>query len=404
LTFSVLSFIVIVIGLLFLVFPGWLETVKTAVSGKGMLTASSGGLLDGLKVFAVLGGALSPDIFLLIGFMSDLMNMKFRYSVTSLLGVIAVILHWGVAGMVYGFTPGSTSAVSQVAESIQKAAETVIPAATPSAPGSAPAPAQVLGVGTDPSNPSPPAGILDTLANDREFAQARADALERRSARSSPSTLNLNDTQSQAQARRTRRAAERSTAATQRMAATGTLGRTGRNPRTGGSQLPDYIAEKFNPCAIRGLGYFDIKGSPMGLAALSAIFMVYLLDMTAGKKRSSTQVGGYIGFSAIVYMLNVYAYREFKCLTDPTVGGILKASLLPCAIGLGVGGIGYSVIKSHYADFLPLDPEKFDTTGAPASGSGSGGNQPSCSAPNDQDQMVCEAYQNGKRVSSIVAA
>ena len=350
-------------------FPGWLETVKTAVSGKGMLTASSGGLLDGLKVFGVLGGALSPDIFLLIGFVSDLMNMKFRYSVTSLLGVIAVILHWGVAGMVYGFTPGATSAVSQVAESIQKAAESVIPSATPSAPG----PTQVLGVGTDPTNNTPPQTVLNSMRTDREFARARAESLQQRGM----SPLNLAETGSQTSSRRGRR---------------------------GGAQLPDYIAEKFNPCAIRGLGYFDIKGSPMGLAALSAIFMVYLLDMTAGKKRSSAQVGGYLGFSAIVYMLNVYAYREFKCLADPTVGGILKASLLPCAIGLGVGGIGYSVMKSHYADFLPLDPEKFDTTGAPASGSGSGGTQPSCSAPNDQDQMVCEAYQNGKRVSSIVAA
>ena len=64
LTFSVLSFITIVIGLLFLVFPGWLETIKTATSNVSG-SSSSGGLLDGIKVFAVLGGALAPDIVLL---------------------------------------------------------------------------------------------------------------------------------------------------------------------------------------------------------------------------------------------------------------------------------------------------------------------------------------------------
>ena len=84
LTFSILSFIVIVVGLLFLVFPGWLETIKSAVANFSG-SPSSSGFLDHLKVLSILSGALTPDIVLLIGFIADLMNFKFRYSVTSLI-------------------------------------------------------------------------------------------------------------------------------------------------------------------------------------------------------------------------------------------------------------------------------------------------------------------------------
>ena len=394
LTFSILSFITIVIGLLFLVFPGWLETIKSAtatISGP-----SSGGILDSIKVFAVLGGALAPDIVLLIGFISDLMNMKFRFSVTSLVGILAVVVHWGIGSIFFG--SAGTGVLQQMSQAASSAAAAIAPG--PSAPSISPGnptnpsgstSSQLLGVGAAPTTVLGSLGKkVEKARAEAEFAQGRVNALEQaaKSSTGTPSTLDLNDTRSEAQARKTRSAAKKSAESTAKMAARGTLG---------GAQLPSMIADKFNPCAIRGLGMFDVKGSPMGLAALSAVFAVYFLDMTAGKKRTTPQVGGYLGFSTLALLFNVYAYREFGCFQDPSVMGILKSSIMPLVVGFTVGGTAYGVLKSKYVDFLPLDGQVLDTSGASAPSE----NMPSCSEPNDDNQMVCDAYQDGKRITSV---
>lgn len=400
LTFSILSFITIVVGLLFLVFPGWLETIKSATST--ISGPSSGGILDGVKVFAVLGGALAPDIVLLIGFISDLMNMKFRFSVTSLIGIFAVIVHWGIGSLVFG--SAGSGVLQQASQAASNLAASIAPG--PSAPGVSPGnptnpststASQLLGVGS-----TAPAPILDALGKkaqkaktDAEFAVARAEALNKAAASSvgTPSTLDLNDSPAAAMARKTRNSAKKSAAATSKMAA---------NKLVGGTQLPSMIADKFNPCAIRGLGMFDVKGSPMGLAALATVFSIYFLDMTAGKKRTTTQVGGYLGFSTLALLFNIYAYREFGCFQDPSMMGIVKSSVFPLVTGFTIGGIGYSVLKSKYVDFLPLDGQVLDT-GAATDGPSSvpSDHKPSCSAPNDDNQMVCDAYQDGKRITSV---
>ena len=397
LTFSILSFITIVIGLLFLVFPGWLETIKSATST--ISGPSSGGFLDSVKVFAVLGGALAPDIVLLIGFISDLMNMKFRFSVTSLIGIFAVIVHWGIGSMVFG--SAGSGVLQQASQAASNIAASIAPG--PSAPGVSPGnPStgpQLLGVGST----TPP--ILDTIGKkvqkaktDAEFAEARAKSYEMKQQKAdssvgTPSTLDLNDSPAAAMARKTRSSAKKSAAATAKMTA---------NKLVGGTQLPSMIADKFNPCAIRGLGMFDVKGSPMGLAALAAVFSVYFLDMTAGKKRTTTQIGGYMGFSTLALLFNIYAYREFGCFQDPSMMGIVKSSVFPLVTGFTIGGIGYSVLKSRYIDFLPLDGQVLDTGESTGSGSSvPSENNPSCSAPNDDNQMVCDAYQDGKRITSV---
>lgn len=386
LTFSVLSFITIVIGLLLLVFPGWLETIKTA-SGQFTGASSNGGLLDGIKVFAVLGGALAPDIVLLIGFISDLMNMKFRFSVTSLIGILAVVVHWGLGSIFFG--SAGTGVLQQVTQAASNAAAAI--AAGPSAPSISPgnpssSSSQLLGVGAAPPT------VLGSLGKKVEKAPTGAEFEQAaRNSTGTPSTLDLNDTRSEAQVRKTRSAAKKSAESTSKLAAQGKLG---------GAQLPSMIADKFNPCAIRGLGMFDVKGSPMGLAALSAVFAVYFLDMTAGKKRTTTQVGGYLGFSTLALLFNIYAYREFGCFQDPSMMGILKSSVMPLVVGFTVGGTAYGFLKSKYVDFLPLDGQVLDA-GVSGGSIASDNNKPSCSEPNDDNQMVCEAYQDGKRITSV---
>ena len=417
LTFSVLSFLVMVIGLVLVFYPGLRESLTGATSG---MASTGSGILDNLKIAGVLGGALSPDIVLLIGFISDLMNLKFRFSVTSIIGIVAVILHWVIGGSIFGFSKGVTSAVASTASAITAAV-------APKAPVSSSSSSQIFGVGdgnptaptaTPPAGtaaaavaavaaPASPPGVLGAIAKPQRQAASKKLTMPTgnkppRRPGSVSTAPDMGDSAADAgptsrsvsfAARPQRKTAAAATEANQKLAA---------NKMTGGAALPDYITQKFNPCAIRGLGYFDISGSPMGMAALSAVFMVYLLDMTVGSKRSSAQAGGFAGFSVAVFLLNVYAYRELKCVDTTTVTASLKALILPLAVGLLSGTGGYYVLKNNYADFLPLDGTHFDdgTGGSGTTPSPANRNQASCQAPNDQGEMICEAYRDGKRVSS----
>jgi hypothetical protein len=422
LTFSILSFLVMVIGLVMIFYPGLRQTLQSSLSG---VSSTGSGVLDNLKIAGVLGGAISPDIVLLIGFISDLMNLKFRYSVTSLIGIFAVILHWIIGGALFGFSKGATSAVASVASALTTAVATgpTIPSAPPASP-------QEFGVG-DPTAPpvlaTPRGGpILGAISRpnrqaiNRQIVEARAgipaaaaavgrtkEATLKKTGRATGNPDDVSTLGSSTMGNKTRVSSDERAKEEAARITSGIMGPTGtrktREPKVKqqGGVLPDYITQKFNPCAIRGLGFFDIQGSPMGMAALSAIFMVYLLDMTVGNKRSTPQVGGYLGFSFAVFFLNVFAYRELKCVDTTSVATSLKALGLPLSVGLLSGTIGYYVLKNNYANFLPLDGTHFDDGTGGGNTPATGNNQPHCSAPDDENQMVCDAYQNGKKITSV---
>ena len=401
LTFTVLSFLGVVIGLVLIFVPSLRQMLTGMTTG---VSSTGSGLLDNLKIAGLLGGALSPDIVLLIGFISDLMNLNFRYSVTSIVGVLAVVLHWIVGGALFGFSKGVTSAVESTASAVTAAVAQPAPAGPqlfgvgdPTAPTVSPPPAAAPA-----APPASPPGLLGAIAKpQRQAAKKPTMATGNKPPRRPGSVSTAPDmgesaapsaptSRSVSFARPTRAAASVSADKTSKLAATGQLG----------GALPSYISEKFNPCAIRGLGWFDIQGSPMGMAALSAVFMVYLLDMAVGNKRSGPQIGGYVGFSLAIFALNVYAYRELKCVNTTSVTASLKSIALPLTVGLGSGTIAYFVMKNNYANFLPLDGTHFDDgTGHDSSNNAPRGDQPHCSAPSDDGAMVCEAYRDGKRVT-----
>jgi hypothetical protein len=127
----------------------------------------------------------------------------------------------------------------------------------------------------------------------------------------------------------------------------------------------------------------------MGIAALSTVFTIYLADMT--QKHSGTDIAVYCVFGGVVYALNLFAYREFGCYGDG-YGSIFKATLVPMLIGGTVGGTAYALLKTGAPQYLPLDDKNIANTSAmPVA---------TCGAPNDQDQFVCDAYKDGKRIST----
>ena len=402
LTFTVLSFLGVVIGLILIFVPSLRQMLTGMTTG---VSSTGSGFLDNLKIVGLLGGALSPDVVLLIGFISDLMNLNFRYSVTSIVGVLAVVLHWIVGGALFGFSKGVTSAVESTASAVTAAVTQPAPVGPqlfgvgdPTAPTVTPPPAAA------PSGPpASPAGVLGAIAKPQRQAAKkptmatgnkppprRPGSVSTAPDMGEPAAPSAPTSRTVSFARPTRAAATKSSDATSKLAATGQLG----------GSLPSYISEKFNPCTIRGLGFFDIQGSPMGMAALSAVFMIYLLDMAVGNKRSGAQIGGYVGFSLAIFALNVYAYRELKCVNTTSVTASLKSIVLPLTVGLGSGTIAYFVMKNNYANFLPLDGTHFDDgTGSDSSNNAPRGNQPHCGAVTDDGAMVCEAYRDGKRVT-----
>jgi hypothetical protein len=305
LTFSVLSFIVLVVGVVSWSFGDWSKLTQKLGVGSG---SSS---FNGFKTFAVMSGAVAPDVALLVGFLSDIMNFKFRYSVTSLVGIIAALL---------------SSALMYIRRALSGKSSS--PAAAAAAASATAAVASAL---TPP--PAPPA--------------AAAKAFD---------------------------------------VGVGTVG--GR--RMKGGLLPQYVQDNYNPCTIRGMGFLEVPGSNMGIAALAAIFAVYILDMTQGSKRSSPEIGGYLAFALVIFGLNLYASSELKCVSEANGGWMSYAIAL--ALGLGVGGAAYMVLQTNYPDFLPLDPTNIEPT-SPA-------NMSRCGKPNDKDQFVCAAYKDGKPITS----
>jgi hypothetical protein len=349
----------------------------------------------------VLLGALSPDITLLIGFVSDIMNGSFRFSVTSLVGIFAVILHWIIGKYLFGYTAPAAQAISQVAtvvrdaviqSPIQEVVNIAVGKDPAPAPARAPAPAPARAPAPAPA-PAPAMSLISGIRGN----PAGATMIPSSSGQSSTVRRAIND-----RVRPTRAAAVEATARMQRQRAaqgrnrspSGSASQTGSGESSvayHGEGGASYIQEKFNPCTIRGLGMFELTNSPMGMAALSSVFMIYLLDMLS--KRSGSQVGIYISFATIVLGLNLYAYKEAKCVADTSVTGLLKGIALPTVLGLASGGIAYGVMKSNYPEFLPLDAEPYDGT--------PGKKQAKCGKPSD-NEFVCDAYKDGKRISTTV--
>ena len=364
LTFSVLSFVMLIITLIVFLFPDFSASIRAGIS---RASGSGGGFFSNVKMVFALLGAFSPDITLLSGFVSDIVNGNFRYSVTSIIGIISVIVHWGawrILRIFNFFSDGASPAASPAPAATDRAAA----AATRIISAVVPSRAQKFGTGS-----------VSVSSLTRNIDKALKAAKGNSASQSGDAVSFLNPLgEDQPVSNRTRSNA---------------LGKVGgEDIQTGGAwSMPPELASSFNPCAIRGLGMFDTTNSAMGMSALSAVWTVYMLDMVAGSKRTPGEIGGYVGFSAVVFGMNVYSYKTFQCY-----GSLVMPMVLPIIVGLACGGIGYGVLRSSFPAYLPLDAQAINSPSAPS--------QPSCAPPNDKDQFVCDAYKNGKRVTTSVVS
>ena len=376
-----------------------------------METAASYGsaALSGVSTIIVLLGVFLPEIAILAGFLSDLMNVRVRHMPTSAFGVLAAVANWALA-LLIGPKPENASFFSLPTRN------SVSPSSSPEAAAiasvgklfSAPA-ATLLGVSA-PLGTATSAGIRPT----RTVQSAASQVIAAANPAAAPSITSSPDTPTPSIAARP--VAESVTPRSRRVvretyegddalsawqgshvpgaaAAAGSAFAGGgkRDRQTGGAKLADIVNDQFNPCAVRGLGTFDVSKRPMGIAVLATIFFVYLLDMSVNKKRTTGEQISYWFVAAGVLGANIYAYRTLGCVDS------WLSVIVPLAVGLVVGGSAFAIYQKLGPSYLPMDSE---APSASSSGNAPTGEYSAC-ASGDGGDFVCDAYLNGQRIGTV---
>jgi len=414
-----------------------------------METAASYGsaALSGVSTFIVLLGVFLPEIAILAGFLSDLMNVQVRHMPTSAFGVLAAVLNWGVA-LLIGPKPANASffslpernavsaSSSPEAAAISKLTSlfppTLLGVASPLAMGNAtaaaaptptntvqaarqivaaanpipvPVPAPLAGVtGTPPDTANvsnrPDGNTPSGSVFQFNFSGYPASGV----GGPNPSAFPIDSEAKASQAARRDASAANAAGVNQlknlNRVKVGSVSQVGapegggkkKSQKGGGARLTDIVNDQFNPCAVRGLGAFDVAKRPMGIAVLTTIFFVYLLDMSVNKKRNTNEQIAYWGVAIAVLGVNIYAHMKLSC-----VDGLFSASVfVPLIIGLVVGGAAFGIYQNLGPSYLPMDSE----TPSGSSVNAPTGQYSACASGNGGD-FVCDAYLNGRRIGTV---
>lgn len=362
-----------------------------------------------ISTFIVLLGVFLPEIAILAGFISDLMNVRVRHMPTSAFGVVAAILNWVVA-LVVGPKPENASFFS-------------LPSRNSVSPTSSPAAAALSKVSRLFSPPDTLLGVASPLGSQKSTSTGPTNTVRQAAvsaiaavaptpiaAAPAPPTpdgntpsLNTDDEDDRVtvQFSRNRRrpasyappgqtAWDRGSAFPPNPSVLNGRGRS--NSQKGGSKLADMVNDRFNPCAVRGLGTFDVSKRPMGIAVLTTIFFIYLLDMSVNKKRSTSEQISYWAVASAILGVNIYAYWTLGCADS-----VLSVAV-PLIIGLIVGGSAFAIYQKLGPSYLPMDTQAPSGGGVTPTGEYS-----ACAAGNGGD-FVCDAYLNGERIGTVGGA
>lgn len=477
---STIATVLLVVLLVALFNPELTNQIRAALT---RTTGAQPGQSPATKLFFGFSGAIAPDLALLSGFVGDIVAGKYRYSMTSIVAIIAVILNkliWGrgevatqlaAAGQaVQQSFSGGPAAAAVVTPAQQSTGEAAAATALNVLSGSIPAVGFAGAAGTGGTAAASgsgaaaaSAGTGGTGATTGGTAAASKSTPRRSTGRPTPSVRYPrsvsemgSSVQSALRGAQTRQSSPRVRFTTLRgPPGPGTVTQSGRNVKlsrtnvagralsggaregleevdieqSGGARVP----ADFNPCTIRGLGFLDTQNSPMGVAALVTVFFIYFLDMSVNSKRTPGEIAGNFVFGMFVLALNIGSYIFFECYGGNT-GSVLTASVKAASVGVLVGGFAflmYNYTTDYSKQWLPLDPSPASTAGGGSSSSSgttpgteqpcpptsdgrpqhrqngvcvplTGASQSQCGGPNDDGQFVCDAYVNGKRISTSV--
>ncbi len=454
---STIATVLLVVLIVALINPELTNQIRGAL-GRASGAGAGGTGSPAVQAFFGFSGAIAPDLAILSGFVGDIVAGNYRYSMTSIVAIISVVVNkliWGrgelsgdltrlgqTVSSTFSGGPGPAGPIASAA-----AASTGLPAATTAL--------DVL------SSTIPAVGIAGPTRSSGQTPRPNVDVVDgwggagpmspspqtqgRRS--SSPSTLR-SSVRSAMRGTRVRSPSVRNVSFGRPAGGVTSSGRfvqPSQRTRTGGArdglEEVDFdegqkggarIPANFNPCTIRGLGGLDTQNSPMGVAALVTVFFIYFLDMSVNSKRTPGEIAGNFVFGMLVLALNIGSYIFFECYGQ-SKGDVLLASVKAASVGVVIGGFAflmYNYTTDYSKQWLPLDPSPAAISGDGSSSSGTtpgtmqpcpptpdgrpqhrqggqcvpltGAGVPQCGGPNDDGQFVCDAYVNGKRISTSV--
>jgi hypothetical protein len=410
---STITTILLVVLLAALFNPGLVEQIRNATAAG---RAAGAPAIPGLEILLATLGSVAPDIALISGYVGDIVAGglgKFRYSLTSILAIVAVILNkliWGLSELPGDYAALSSGAAAFTGASVASAAagEGGVGEAVRSVISTA---AAIPAVGTARSS----GGSGDVFAPGRP-------AIRRRFGEISPlgSSLGL---PSAALGPAGPRPTPRGAAGLRTMSGSGDdttmsggIFGGGKKVQTGGAnEISPEFARQAKPCVIRGLGFLDTQKSPMSIVVLVFIFFIYFLDMAVNLKRTGPEIAGNVFFGLFVLAINIYSFSVFNCY-GATTGARVFSVVKAASIGVVFGGIVFAIYNytEEGKQYLPVDPSpaSLETTlinpvlpakaKKPKPSPEDVGSESQCAGPNADDQFVCDAYKNGKKITTTV--
>lgn len=460
--------------------PQLVAQVRAALGG--VSGGRAPGMPSGLTVIFGILGAVAPDIALISGYVGDIVAGglgKFRWSLTSILGVVAVILNkliWGYAMggdsvtadltalgdaamrlRTAGAAPGGGApppppggdggglpGLADVAGGIAAVGAAAGPTVPGLAPGGGGGGAGLLAsAGGALPTPPPPGLYTANAGRSVTFAPGSVASGSTYPGSAILGAINPPPAPRAASMRPTRRRGLGFGRPAGGVTSSGRLVRPSSIARasggqTGGARYPPSVTSS-NPCVIRGLGFLDTQSSPMSMVVLSFVFIIYFLDMAWNHKRTRSELTGNFFFGVFVILVNAFALGVFECY-GTTSSARAFAIAKGLTIGLLFGGFIFILYQNYGQQYLPVDPSPASLSPENGGGGGSGGSgnivPPSgggsttnlpcppaadgrsqtringvcvpntgmsqCGGPNSDDQFVCDAYKNGKKITTTV--
>lgn len=451
--------ILLVVLLVAIVNPQLVDQIRSAIARRGSGAGVAAVNSPGMNVLVGVIGAIAPDIGLISGYLGDIVAGEFRYSMTSIVAIIATLINllvWGgladisdkfknVSGAVRNVTTGASSGRPRDPTQDIVGPDGVghtIASGPATALGFMQQTAQAASVPEPVALPSATTAVVDAVSNVQQVvapvqaqvgrsqaqvrrSQAQVKPVKRRG--SFPTTIpgsginepagnpTINITYGSANDRAIPESTDplRKSSRFSKPSLAAREAWTGRGrEQEGGFRVPQEFANT-NPTVVRGLGFLDTQKSPMGIVILTCIFMVYVWDMGWNQKRSRPELVGNIIFGAFVLAMNFASYNIFESYGDNVKTRILNSGKAVIVGGL-VGTIAFWIFHNLAPEYLPVDPSPASINGGftPSSGSCPSGQQlvngrcqtivgtPKCGGPNGSDQFQCDLYQNGKKITT----
>lgn len=163
-------------------------------------------------------------------------------------------------------------------------------------------------------------------------------------------------------------------------------------------------------CTVPGFEALESVFAPQGIVLPASIFTYFFIDF--GLNRPPSENIGTAVLFGVYLITHIIVLWSSNCFIKYYWTNPIITILLALFIGGSLGAIAYGVVRSISPQKLPSSSntsiidsgptKKIVGPGGTLVGSTSVG-VGRCSAPNDQDQFVCEAYKNGKLVSSTIS-